>query len=97
MFTFQWTDEAREDFGNLRKYDQQRIVKAMEENLEHQPNIETSNRKCLYPNELAEWELRVGDFRVFYDVDEANELVKVEAIGRKIRERVMIRGQEFKL
>lgn len=97
MFTIKWTDEAREDFRVLRKYDQQRIVTAMNENLAHEPNVKTTKRKHLFPNDLAEWELRVGDFRVFYDVDETNGLVKIEAIGRKIRERLMIRGQEFKL
>jgi hypothetical protein len=29
------------------------------------------------------WQLRVGDFRVFYDVDEAQQTVIVRAIRRK--------------
>lgn len=31
------------------------------------------------------WQLRVGDFRVFYDVDEARREVVVRAIRRKGR------------
>ncbi|HEV8636548.1 MAG TPA: hypothetical protein VG370_20200 [Chloroflexota bacterium] len=39
------------------------------------------------------WELRLGDLRVFYDVEQAlAPLVRVERVGRKVRERVVIRG-----
>lgn len=29
------------------------------------------------------WQLRVGDFRVFYDLDEASRSVRVRAVRRK--------------
>ena len=36
------------------------------------------------PNQLAEWELLIEEFRVFYDVDLGEKsLVKIEAIGYK--------------
>ena len=36
----------------------------------HQPTVKTKNRKPMRPNPLAPWELRIGDLRVYYDVEE---------------------------
>ena len=33
------------------------------------------------------WQLRVGDLRVFYDVDESSRIVIVRAVRRKERKR----------
>ena len=57
----------------MRNFDQRRLLDSLQEQLQHQPEQETRNRKRLRPNELAEWELRIGTFRVFYDVDQAEE------------------------
>ncbi|MBA2692785.1 MAG: type II toxin-antitoxin system RelE/ParE family toxin [Rubrobacter sp.] len=83
MFGIEFTPEALEDLRLLRAYDQRRIIESVEEQLRHQPTQETRNRKRLRPNELAEWELRIGGFRVFYDADEENALVKIEAVEYK--------------
>ena len=48
-------------------------------------------------DELAEWEVRIADFRVFYDVDEENKLVKIAAVGYKEGSQLFIRGEEYKL
>jgi mRNA-degrading endonuclease RelE of RelBE toxin-antitoxin system len=45
------------------------VIDAVASRLAHQPEKPTRQRKKLEDNELAPWELRVGDFRVFYDVD----------------------------
>ena len=44
---------------------------ALEEQLSHEPNRETRNRKRLRPNQTAEWVIRVDRFRVFYDIEES--------------------------
>jgi len=54
------------------------------------------------PNAVAPWELRVGDYRVFYDVEPGAEEaekpgVVVLAIGLKTRNRVWIGGEEHEL
>jgi mRNA-degrading endonuclease RelE of RelBE toxin-antitoxin system len=36
-----------------------------------------------WSEELPVWELRVGDYRIFYDVSEEEELVYVRAIRKK--------------
>jgi mRNA-degrading endonuclease RelE of RelBE toxin-antitoxin system len=56
---------------------------------DEQPLVETKNRKALenppasFEYESPLWELRVGDFRIFYDVDEAAEVVYIRAIREK--------------
>src|SRR5437870_2223712 len=63
-----------------------------------EPAVETRNRKSLRPNALASWELRVGDLRVYYDVQEDPEQqVNVAAIGIKVRSRVLIAGRLYDL
>jgi hypothetical protein len=55
----------------------------------HQATVATRNRKVLPVLEASFafdpplWELRVGDFRVFYDVDEESQTVSVRAIRDK--------------
>lgn len=97
MFRLEFTPEALEDLRLLRTYDQRRVIESVEEQLRHQPMQETRNRKRLRPNELAEWELRVATFRVFYDVDEESDLVKVEAVGYKQGNVLFIHGEDYEL
>ncbi len=97
MFQIEFTPEALEDLRLLRAYDQRRIIEAFEAQLRHQPAQETRNRKRLRPNELAEWEVRISAFRVFYDVDEENELVKIAAVGYKQGNTLFIHGEEYEL
>ncbi len=82
-FEIRFSPHAREHVKSLRKRDQQIILETISVNLQHQPDIQTGNRKLLEENPLAPWELRVGDFRVFYDVDQAENLVVIVAVGKK--------------
>ena len=80
---------ATSDMSSLRVYDQQRIGQEVATQLGHQPTVTTRNRKCLrgfvpsFEHVPPIWELRVGEFRVFYDVDEAAQVVNVRAVRRK--------------
>jgi hypothetical protein len=58
------------------------IVDAIDDQLIYEPRLETRNRKVLDPNPLAAWELRIGRYRVFYDVDAVKRLVLVKAVER---------------
>ena len=75
MFRIEFTPEAIEDMRLFRKTDRKRIIDEIEKQLKHQPMEETRNRKRLRPNELAEWELRIDKFRVFYDIAFASILI----------------------
>ena len=97
MFQIELTPDAIDDLRLLRKYDQRRVVAEIESQLQDQPDHETRHRKRLRPNQLAEWELRVGDFRVFYDVDSTGALVKIEAVGEKRGNKLIIHGEEYEL
>ena len=74
------------------------IFDTVDQQLAHQPAVETRNRKLMRPNPLAPWELRIGELRVYYDVEETPvPLVLIRAIGIKERNRVLIGGKEFEL
>ena len=41
------------------------------------------------PNPIAPWQLRIGNLRVYYDIEDQPELqVRVMSVGKKIRNRV---------
>ena len=96
-FQVRFTPRASDELRSFRKNEQKQIVEAVKTQLFHEPASVTRNRKKLRPNELAQWELRVGDFRVFYDVEEAGQIVSVRALGHKTGSRLMINGKEFDL
>jgi mRNA-degrading endonuclease RelE of RelBE toxin-antitoxin system len=95
MFRIDLTPEAADDLASIRTFDARRIVAAMESQLMHEPTRETRNRKRLRPNRLAEWELRVDVFRVFYDI--MDEVVKVVAIGLKQGNELFVHGERYEL
>jgi mRNA-degrading endonuclease RelE of RelBE toxin-antitoxin system len=74
------------------------VFDAVDEQLSHQPTVETRNRRPMRPNPVAPWELRVGDLRVYYDIEEeAEQRVTILAVGIKDRNRVLIGGEEVEL
>jgi mRNA-degrading endonuclease RelE of RelBE toxin-antitoxin system len=84
MFEIKFTEGALDDLQVFTKDEQRRIVKALELELTLRPALESLDRRRLNPNGLAEWEIRVGEARVFYDVDIQNATVKIEAVGKKL-------------
>jgi mRNA-degrading endonuclease RelE of RelBE toxin-antitoxin system len=81
----------------FRKSEQRTIFDQISEQLSYEPVTDTRYRKKLRPNKVAEYELRIGKFRVFYDVDEEAKTVKIEAVGYKQGNRLFIRGEEYAL
>ena len=96
-YLIEFSARARENLKQFRKLDQQIIVDAIEVQLSHQPDEPTRRRKLLEENPLAPWELRVGDFRVFYDVDRTELKVVVVAVGTKSHKALQIGGEEIEL
>ena len=47
------------------------------------------------PNPLAPWELRIGNLRVYYEVDADENVVRVLAVGLKQRNAVRIGKETF--
>lgn len=97
MFQIDFTKEALEDLQGFRAYEQRQIIQEIETQLLYEPTQPTRNRKQLRENALAEWELRIDNIRVFYDVDVELSLVKIEAIGYKEGNKLFIHGEEYEL
>ncbi|WNZ26875.1 type II toxin-antitoxin system RelE/ParE family toxin [Leptolyngbya sp. NK1-12] len=94
QFTIEITEEAIEDLEYFDKATRVMILDAIERQLSDQPLQETRNRKPLRPGSQFNWELRIGSYRVFYDVIEAIVVVSVVAVGYKDRNKLYIRNQE---
>ena len=96
-FAIQVAPRAKEHLTALRKRDQQIIADAMRVQLAKYPDRVTRNRKRLEDNPLAPWELRVGRFHVFYDIDLDKQQVVVVAVGEKIHNVLRIGDEEIQL
>ena len=96
-FVLDLTDSALEDLDFFKKYEQTLILDQMEVQLSHEPTTATRNRKPLEPNPLGEWELRIGGYRVFYDIVVNETMVKIKAIGYKEHNQLYFRGKEYPL
>jgi mRNA-degrading endonuclease RelE of RelBE toxin-antitoxin system len=89
MFEVIVEETAGEDLDELRTFDRRVIEGALDEQLSNDPLVPTRNRKPLdsfvpeWEHVQPIWQLRVGDFRVFYDVDETAQTVHVRRILSK--------------
>ena len=88
-FQIRVTEEAATEIAELPAFIRKQVVKAIETQLLHQPDVETKNRKRLRglipPWEHLDptWEIRVGEYRVFYDMDEAAAVVHIQTVQHK--------------
>jgi len=96
-YRIEFTPEADDHFGKLTARDRSTLADAIETQLPHQPTVASRNRGRMEPNPVAEYRLRVGEMRVYYDVMQAERMVKVKAIGIKDRDRVLVGGKEIDL
>lgn len=75
-YTIDIRDVAYEELQAIKPFYRRRIVDAIDEQLVHEPIVETKNRKMLtgfqsgFEHDEPVWELRVGQYRVYYDVSE---------------------------
>jgi len=78
---------------DLLAHERQTVESAILARLGDQPTIPTKAIKRLRRNPVAEFELRVGDLRVLYDVE--GEEVVLLIIGRKVGNTLVVEGKEF--
>ncbi|NEP77319.1 MAG: addiction module toxin RelE [Okeania sp. SIO3C4] len=70
------------------------MVDTITEQLTYEPTVITRNRKPMRSNPIAPWELRIGELRVYYDIElEPESVVNIRAIGVKERNQVRISGE----
>ncbi len=89
MYRIEYAEGIADDLARLRPYDRNQILDQLEERLTYEPTKKTRHRKPL-PSLIPPWayiepvwELRLGAYRIFYDVDEQTSLVKIRAIRHK--------------
>ena len=93
-YRIEYSPDAEEHLRTLTARQQAIVLDAVDKQLISQPIVETKNRKPMRPNPLAPWELRIGNLRVYYDVEEEPKpIVYVRAVGVKQRNRLRI-GKE---
>ena len=98
LYEIEITHEADRHLSTLGAGVRRLILDSLEARLGFEPTKENRNRKKLRPNPIAPWELRLGQLRVYFDVEEEpRRLVRVHAVGVKDRERVLIGGEEVRL
>ncbi len=89
MFAIRFEIRAVAELDRLRAFDRARIIDDVERNLRKEPLVESRRKKVLrglippWHQVGPVWQLRVGDFRVFYDVDEAKGTVIVRSVRHK--------------
>lgn len=70
-FEILYSDEAVDELKELRAFDRTAILDQIEEILAANPTLESKAKvKRLKEPAPSAYRLRVGDFRVFYDVEE---------------------------
>ena len=88
-YTIEFTQLALDGLKQVKRYNRQRVVDSLHQQLGHQPTTKSRNRKQLddvipsFDYQPPIWELRVGEYRVFYDVDDTEYVVHVRAVRRK--------------
>jgi mRNA-degrading endonuclease RelE of RelBE toxin-antitoxin system len=90
-YWIEYAPDAEDHLNALTARQRVTVLDKVDEQLTDQPTVETKNRKPMRPNPVAPWELRIGDLRVYYDVQEQPKpTVCVRAIGLKERNQVRI-------
>ena len=67
-FEIEFSEDSERQLAELTSRDRRTLLDSIETLLTHEPTTPTKHRKLLRPNPVAAWELRVGDFRVFYNI-----------------------------
>ncbi|MFN3331557.1 MAG: type II toxin-antitoxin system RelE family toxin [Caldilinea sp.] len=95
MYRIEFSEAAERDLKWYSRREQNIILDGIKTNLRNEPTTVTLNRKpCRRePGQLADWELRIGVYRVYYNVDEVVQVVAIERIGDKPNNVVFLRGR----
>ncbi len=97
QYKVEFTERAAGQLGQFAKSARNVILDSVRSQLIHQPNVETRNRKLLRESDLADWELKVRKYRVFYDLDQNQKIVRIVAVGYKEHNNLYIEGKKFSL
>jgi mRNA-degrading endonuclease RelE of RelBE toxin-antitoxin system len=89
MFGIRYEELTQAELAKLRPYERKRVFDEVDEQLSVEPATPSRRKKKLtgvippWEQVRPVWQLRVGDLRVLYDVDEEARAVIINAIRRK--------------
>ncbi len=89
MFSVELAQGAIDGLRPLRARDRRIVLDAIRRSLRQEPDVRTRAKKPLrglvppFEAVLPIWQLRVREWRVFYDTDGARRVVYVRAVRRK--------------
>ena len=77
-FQIEYTQDALNELTALRAFDRKRVVVGILTHLTHQPTKESRSRiKKMEQPFWSEYRLRIDEFRVYYQVDQATRTVHI--------------------
>ena len=83
-YLIHYSPQAVNDLRSFRAFDRAQVIAAIELHLTHEPRLQSRSRiKQVTQPFWSHFRLRCGDFRVYYDVEDATERVNVLRIVEK--------------
>jgi mRNA-degrading endonuclease RelE of RelBE toxin-antitoxin system len=89
------TDVAEAHLHHLSARDRKTVVAGIMARLPDEPTKTSKSLKKLRPNPFAEYELRIEQHRVLYNVVEGGNEVIIRAVGEKVGNKLIVAGEEF--
>ncbi len=89
MYEIRYSPSVEDDFRGVKVFLRRQVVAEIGQQLSLTPTRATRRRRVLhglippFESDPPIWELRVGEFRVFYDVDEIERIVYIRAVRHK--------------
>lgn len=86
MYAVRFSELARDHLAEMRPFQRNRVLDAIDAQLQSRPAVVTARRKVLvgatpsFEHVQPVWQLRVGDFRVIYDIDPRAHEVTIRAV-----------------
>jgi mRNA-degrading endonuclease RelE of RelBE toxin-antitoxin system len=97
-YGIEFSPDAEDHLRALTARNRVIVLDSVDKQLSYQATVETKHKKLMRPNPLAPWELRIGNLRVYYDVEEEPQpIVYIRAIGIKEHNRVRIGSEVIEL
>jgi mRNA-degrading endonuclease RelE of RelBE toxin-antitoxin system len=77
-YDIEYAVEAVDDLRAMRPFDQRAVLEGIETHLLHQPKFVSKSRiKLMTQPFWSQYRLRIGEFRIYYDVDDEDRVVNV--------------------
>jgi mRNA-degrading endonuclease RelE of RelBE toxin-antitoxin system len=73
-YRIEYIQSAEDQLKELSAYERAAVVDQVDERLAHHPLTVSKNCRRMRENPVAEWRLRIGRLRVFFDISEEERL-----------------------